>query len=116
MGDFPVLVRIMLPEGREMWLSAERVAPGLVVSPAVKLDGFCGGWALTHEPSGFAFGSIGACLTCIHAALPVLADIDWTRNRDDLQGDKDALLAGLRFVESISECDGDCTGRRRAAA
>jgi len=109
MNTFPVLVRVAMPDDREIWLSGEQLAPGLFVTPAVKVEGFTGGWAVTHEASGMAFGSLAACLFCIHEALPTLLEVDWTRTREELASDQTALAAGLKFATQIASCAGDCS-------
>ncbi|WP_346536987.1 hypothetical protein [Micromonospora sp. DPT] len=113
MNTFTV-VTILTQDGAQITehqMVGEPLAPGLAITPAVHTGGFTGGWTVTHTASGWSVTRSNVCLPCLRRAAQTLvnADVDWTRNRDTVIADPNAVMASEDFTDLARDCSGtDC--------
>ncbi|MEV0726044.1 hypothetical protein AB0I37_25100 [Micromonospora purpureochromogenes] len=97
---------------RTLHVTAEVIAPGLAITPAIDKDnGLTGGWTVTHMPSGHIVMPVDPCIGCIRYAARHLteADLDWTRDMDALRADEAVRQAAHDFAYDAEGCDSaDC--------
>lgn len=94
-----------------MSVSAEPVAPGLLITPGLNGlngdDGFTGDFLITHGPSGRRIGE-GGCIPCARKAAGVMASscVDWTKPMDEVIADPAAAIAAEKAAELMDDCAG----------